>query len=131
MGSSRDTLARERIFDELLSAMNSADPLESALSRVARMSRGAGLVINELGEVVRSVGSAPVHLIARWTQEEVVGPATPAGWAESTSGAIGRWKVHARTPMTKGPVLPAASGEVELGRAGLAAARTPPTLPPR
>ncbi|MCS4594201.1 helix-turn-helix domain-containing protein [Brevibacterium sediminis] len=97
MGSSRDALARERIFDELLSAMNSADPLESALSRVARMSRGAGLVINELGEVVRSVGSAPVHLIARWTQEEVVGPATPAGWAESTSGAIGRWKVHART----------------------------------
>ncbi|WP_350270201.1 helix-turn-helix domain-containing protein [Brevibacterium sp. CBA3109] len=97
MSSNRDALARERIFDELLSAMNSADPLESALSRVARMSRGAGLVINEFGEVVRSVGSAPVHLIARWTQEEVVGPATPAGWAESTSGAIGRWNVHART----------------------------------
>ncbi|MGO2985952.1 MAG: PucR family transcriptional regulator [Brevibacterium aurantiacum] len=97
MSSNRDALARERIFDELLSAMNSADPLESALSRVARMSRGAGLVINELGEVVRSVGCAPVHLIARWTQEEVVGPATPAGLAESTSGAIGRWNVHART----------------------------------
>lgn len=97
MRLSSNSLTRERIFDELMAAMDASDPLESTLSRVARMSGGAGLVINELGEIIRSVGSAPVHLIARWSQEETVADARRKGWSESTTGVIGRWHVYGQT----------------------------------
>ncbi|WP_168216678.1 MULTISPECIES: PucR family transcriptional regulator [unclassified Brevibacterium] len=80
-----------------MTAMNSSDPLESALSRVARMGGGASLVINELGEIVRSVGSAPIHLIARWAQEEVVADVKSERRVEPMSGVIGRWHLYART----------------------------------
>lgn len=66
MFSNRNSLTREQIFDELMSGLNSSDPLESTLLRAARLSRGAGLVVNELGEVIRSVGTAPTHLISQW-----------------------------------------------------------------
>lgn len=97
MSSHRNSLTREQIFDELMGGLNSEDPLESALLRAANICRGAGLVVNELGEVIRSVGTAPSHLISQWVQDEVVLDAGGARWGEPNSGSIGRWKVFAQT----------------------------------
>lgn len=96
MSSNRNSLTREQIFDELMSGLNSSDPLESTLLRAARISRGAGLVVNELGEVIRSVGPAPTHLISQWVHDDVVTGADEARWAEPKSAAIGRWHVYAQ-----------------------------------
>ena len=92
----RIPLTREEVFDELMSGLNSSDPLESTLLRAARLSKGAGLVINELGEVIRSVGTAPTHLISQWVQGEAVTDADRARGAEPKSGTIGRWHVCAQ-----------------------------------
>lgn len=96
MCSKRNSLTREQIFDELMSGLNSSDPLESTLLRAARISRGAGLVVNELGEVIRSVGSAPTHLISQWMHDDVGTGADEARWAEPKSATIGRWHVYAQ-----------------------------------
>lgn len=88
-------LSREWLFENLLSALSANDPLESLLIRAAQICHGSGLVINELGEITRSVGSAPNHLIANW----VLG--TEPTSDESTHGAretaIGRWEVRSKT----------------------------------
>lgn len=98
-----DEQSRERIFDELLSSLNSADPLESVLSRVARICSGAGLAVNELGEVIRAVGSAPSHLISQWVRDDVMsGEATSPGEIEIVHGKIGRWLVGARIVRLRG-----------------------------
>ena len=97
MSSNRKSLTREQIFDELMSGLNSVDPLESALLRATNICRGAGLVVNELGEVIRSVGTAPTHLISQWVQDEIFADADRARWDEPKSGAIGRWHVYAQT----------------------------------
>lgn len=97
MRSKRNSLTREQVFDELMSGLNSSDPLESTLLRAAKISKGAGIVLNDLGEVVRSVGTAPIHLISQWVQE---GAATDGELLRSTepkSGAIGRWHLYAQT----------------------------------
>lgn len=80
--------SREWVFDELLASLGAADPLESVLRRAARACRGSGLVVNELGEVLRSVGSAPSHLISEWVLS--------ADLAEAAQTQIGRWVVRAR-----------------------------------
>lgn len=80
--------SREWVFDELLASLGTADPLESVLRRAARICRGSGLVVNELGEVIRSVGAAPSHLIAEWV--------LTADLAEAAQTQIGRWVVRAR-----------------------------------
>ncbi|GAA1948230.1 hypothetical protein GCM10009689_31840 [Brevibacterium antiquum] len=80
--------SRERVFEELLAALGTTDPLSSVLQRAAAVSRGSGLVVNELGEVIRAVGAAPSHLISEWLLS-----AAP-GSAEETQ--IGRWIVCAR-----------------------------------
>ncbi len=97
MFSNRNSLTREQIFDELMSGLNSSDPLESTLLRAAKLSRGAGLVVNELGEVIRSVGTAPTHLISQWVHDDVVTGAGEALWGEPKSAMIGRWHVCAQT----------------------------------
>lgn len=80
--------SREWVFDELLASLGAADPLEAVLRRAARACRGSGLVVNELGEVIRSVGSAPSHLISDWVLS--------ADLAETAQTQIGRWVVRAR-----------------------------------
>ncbi|MDN5909526.1 MAG: helix-turn-helix domain-containing protein [Brevibacterium sp.] len=80
--------SREWVFDELLASLGAADPLESVLRRAARVCRGSGLVVNELGEVIRSVGAAPGHLISDWVLS--------ADLAETAQTQIGRWVVRAR-----------------------------------
>lgn len=97
MGPSRYGLKREQIFDELMTAMNSSDPLESALSRVTKLIDGGGLVVNDLGEIVRSVGSAPNKLIARWVHEEAAVAVQSSQATAMKSGMIGRWHVFAQT----------------------------------
>lgn len=87
-------LSREWVFENLLSALSSADPLGSMLIRAAQICRGSGLVVNELGEITRSVGSAPSHLVANW----VLG--TEAAHDDRTHGTsettIGRWAVRSK-----------------------------------
>lgn len=88
-------LSREWVFENLLSALSSTDPLGSMLIRAAQICQGSGLVVNELGEITRSVGSAPSHLIANW----VLGAETAHDdRAHGTSEtAIGRWAVQSKT----------------------------------
>lgn len=80
--------SRERVFEELLATLGASDPLGSVLQRAARLCRGSGLVVNELGEVIRSVGSAPGHLISDWV--------LAAELTEESQTQIGRWIVRAR-----------------------------------
>lgn len=80
--------SREWVFDELLASLGAADPLESVLRRAARACGGSGLVVNELGEVIRSVGAAPSHLISDWVLS--------ADLADAAQTQIGRWVVRAR-----------------------------------
>lgn len=88
-------LSREWVFENLLSALSSADPLGSMLIRAAQICRGSGLVVNELGEVTRSVGSAPSHLIANWVRgAEAAHDDRTHGIAETT---IGRWAARSKT----------------------------------
>lgn len=85
--------SREWVFDELLGSLGAADPLDSVLRRAAKVCRGSGLVVNALGEVIRSVGSAPSHLISDWVLS-----AELAGTAQTQ---IGRWIVRARAVRIK------------------------------
>lgn len=88
-------LSREWVFENLLSALSSADPLGSMLIRAAQICRGSGLVVNELGEVTRSVGSAPSHLIANWVRgAEAAHDDRTHGTSETT---IGRWAARSKT----------------------------------
>lgn len=94
---------REQIFEALLSSLAAADPLGSMVAEAARLSRGSGLVVNELGEVVRAVGSAPGHLISTWVlSDALAGPVavdrSPGrqGSPRPVRGQIGRWTVSAR-----------------------------------
>lgn len=80
--------SREWVFDELLASLGTADPLESVLRRAAKVCGGSGLVVNELGEVIRSVGAAPIHLISDWVLSADMG--------EAAQTQIGRWVVRAR-----------------------------------
>ncbi|WP_186293205.1 CdaR family transcriptional regulator [Brevibacterium aurantiacum] len=80
--------SREWVFGELLASLGTADPLESVLRRAAKICRGSGLVVNELGEVTRSVGSAPSRLISDWVLS--------ADLADTAQTQIGRWIVRAR-----------------------------------
>lgn len=80
--------SREWVFDELLASLGTADPLDSVLRRAARVCTGSGLVVNELGEVIRSVGAAPSHLISDWVLS--------ADLTETAQTQIGRWVVRAR-----------------------------------
>ncbi|AZT95785.1 helix-turn-helix domain-containing protein [Brevibacterium sp. BDJS002] len=88
-------LSREWVFENLLSALSSSDPLESLLIRATQICRGSGLVLNELGEVTRSVGSAPNHLIANWVLGLETTSARPTHDAHETS--IGRWVVRSKS----------------------------------
>lgn len=85
--------SREWVFDELLASLGAADPLDSVLRRAARVCRGSGLVVNELGEAIRSVGSAPSHLIVDWVLS--------ADLVETAQTQIGRWAVRARAVRIK------------------------------
>lgn len=84
------TATHEEVFDVLLAALGTEDPLESLLVESAKICGGAGLVVNELGEVTRSVGAAPNHLISEWAAT------TGMTVGERRSTVIGRWRVHAQ-----------------------------------
>lgn len=85
---------RERVFEDLLSALGSADPLKSLLIRSVSVCRGSGLVVNELGEVIRSVGSAPSHLVSEWVMSVVMRDDPEKAGVRATT--IGRWEVWSR-----------------------------------
>lgn len=94
----RQEISQERIFDELLMSLDAVDPVESMLKKVVRLCGGSALVINELGEVVRSVGAAPSHLVSEWIRSSVFsGDTGPGSHLETIRGTIGRWGVFART----------------------------------
>lgn len=88
-------LSREWVFENLLSALSSTDPLESLLIRAAQICGGSGLVINELGEITRSIGSAPHHLISNWVLGAEATSDRPDHDTRET--AIGRWTVKSKT----------------------------------
>lgn len=95
--------SREWVLDQLLSAMAHPDPLESLVRRSATVCEGSALVINEHGEVVRGVGAAPRHLIARWAADPWADPRTQPERAADLSDVgtgqtrtVGKWAVHAR-----------------------------------
>ncbi|MGO3072752.1 PucR family transcriptional regulator [Brevibacterium linens] len=94
----RQEISQERIFDELLMSLDAVDPVESMLKKVVRLCGGSALVINELGEVVRSVGAAPSHLVSEWIRSSVFSGGIGSGsHLETIRGTIGRWDVSART----------------------------------
>lgn len=88
-------LSREWVFENLLSALSSTDPLESLLIRAAQICRGSGIVLNELGEITRSFGSAPNHLISNWVLGSEVTSDRPEHDTRETT--IGRWAVKSKT----------------------------------
>lgn len=73
-------LSREWVFENLLSALSSSDPLESLLIRATQICRGSGLVLNELGEVtdqldlLRTISSPTGCLV--WRRQVLVQPMT-------------------------------------------------------
>lgn len=93
--------SREWVLDQLLIAMAQEDPLESLVRRAARVCNGSALVINEHGEIVRSVGAAPGQLVSRWVLDPRTGRKSLADrevvgdGGSGIAGTVGKWQVHA------------------------------------
>lgn len=76
-----------RIVQQLLSAMNSENPIAAAVDTLAQLCEGSALLYDSAGAVVESTGAAPLHLV----QAEL-------GTRDLTEGvfSVGRWEVIGR-----------------------------------
>ena len=94
---------REQIFETLLTSLGADDPLGSVVAQAGRICHGSALVVNELGETLRTFGAAPGHLVSDWVLAHVFAGSFATGAQDGTGretemrqGQIGRWGVSAR-----------------------------------
>lgn len=96
-----------RIVEQLLSAMNSQNPIAAAVATLARLCDGSALLYDSAGTVVESTGAAPLHLVH-----------AELGVRDLSEGvfSVGRWSVIGRelTIRAHGYVLVLASRAPDL-----------------
>src|SRR5699024_4846625 len=95
--------SREQVFETLLTSLGADAPLGSVVAQAGRICHGSALVVNELGETLRTFGAAPGHLVSDWVLAHVFAGSFATGAQDGTGretemrqGQIGRWGVSAR-----------------------------------